>query len=389
MRTLLLTILASWMATATAGEIRFEEQVIDPKIAQIACYAVTSADVNVDGLPDVVAVTENRVLWYENPTWAPHVMLEDQVERDHVCIAPFDIDGDGMVDFAFGAGWTKIGTIYWMKRGATLEDKWQVFPIGREAWTHRMRFGNVLGKARPQLVVSPLNAVESPGVRLLAFEIPQNPARDRWPMTILDESLHRVHNHVHLDLNSDQLDGTLAASQEGVFLFRREVNGTFSKRLIGAGAPGNQPEETGAGEVKLGRLGEGRFFLATIEPMHGHSVAVYTGPIPLPEGELADRTVIDSSFKQGHAIGCADLDRDGIDEIVAGHRETNSDGQVAIYFYRATDATGKNWGRSPLDLGGMAVEDLLPVDLNGDGLPEVVAGGRSTQNLKIYWNRTR
>ncbi len=387
MRSLLCLLLLC--SSLNAAEISFEAQELDPEIAKVACYAVTLADVNTDGKPDIVAVTENRVLWFENPTWKPRVIIEDQVERDHVCIAPYDIDGDGQIDFALGAGWTKIGTMYWLKRGASLDEKWQVFPIGKEVSTHRMRFGNVLGKDRPQLVVSPLNPSEAPGVRLMVFEIPKAPMTDRWPLTVMDESLHRVHNHWHLDLNGDKVDGTLAASQEGVFLFRHEENGKFSKRQIGTGAAGTKPEETGAGEVKLGHLGKDKFFLATIEPMHGHSVVVYTGPMPLPEGQLADRLVIDDSFKQGHAIGCADLDHDGVDEIIAGHREPNSDGKVAVYYYRASDEAGTQWFRYPLDIGGMASEDLTVGDLNGDGYPEVIAGGRSTHNLKIYWNRSK
>ncbi len=241
-------------ATVTAGEIRFEAQELDPAIAKVACYAVSLADVNGDAKPDIVAVTENRVLWYENPTWKPRVIIEDQVERDHVCIAPFDIDGDGQVDFALGAGWTKIGTIYWLKRGATLDEKWQVFPIAKEVSTHRMRFGNVLGKDRPQLVVSPLNPSEDrPGVRMLAFEIPAQPQTERWPLTVMDGSLHRVHNHWHFDANGDNVDGTLTASQEGLNLLKHQGNGLFSKQLIGTGASGSKPEEMGAGEVKLGR----------------------------------------------------------------------------------------------------------------------------------------
>ncbi|RLS56056.1 MAG: VCBS repeat-containing protein [Planctomycetota bacterium] len=381
----LLLLLSSVLS---AGEIQFETQELDSAVAKVACYAVSLADVNTDGKPDVIAVTENRVLWYENPTWKPRVIIEDQVERDHVCIAPFDIDGDGQIDFALGAGWTKLGTMYWLKRGASLDEKWQVFPIAKEVSTHRMRFGNVLGKDRPQLVVSPLNPSEAPGVRLLAFEIPNAPTADRWPLTVMDESLHRVHNHWHLDLNGDHVDGTLTSSQEGVFLFRHEGSGKFSKRQIGTGTAGTKPEETGAGEVKLGRLGKDKFFLATVEPMHGHSVVVYTGPMPLPEGQLADRQVIDDSFKQGHALGCADLDHDGVDEIIAGHREPNTDGKVAVYYYRASNDAGTKWDRHPLDLGGMASEDLVTGDLNGDGYPEVIAGGRATHNLKIYWNRT-
>ena len=40
-----------------------------------------------------------------------------------------------------------------------------------------------------------------------------------------------------------------------------------------------------------------------------------------------------------------------------------------------------------VDDGGVAVEDLVAADLDGDGRPEIVAGGRATHNVKIYWNR--
>src|ERR1700748_841428 len=86
---------------ASAGCPKFVERVIDPMIGEV-CYAVTRADVNGDGKLDIVAVSENRVQWYEAPSWTKHVILEDQTERDNVCIAPLVIDGDGQVDFALG-----------------------------------------------------------------------------------------------------------------------------------------------------------------------------------------------------------------------------------------------------------------------------------------------
>src|SRR5690606_26105922 len=129
----------------------------DPQIGKI-CYAVTSADVDGDGLQDIVAVTENRVLWYRNPTWEKRLVVEDQTPRDNVCIAAYDIDGDGQIDFALGAGWTQTGTIHWLKRGPSLEDRWSVHFIGEERWVHRMQFADVLGTGTPQLVLSPLNA---------------------------------------------------------------------------------------------------------------------------------------------------------------------------------------------------------------------------------------
>ena len=35
----------------------------------------------------------------------------------------------------------------------------------------------------------------------------------------------------------------------------------------------------------------------------------------------------------------------------------------------------------------MGCEDALAADLDGDGRLDIVAGGRSTHNVKIYWNR--
>jgi hypothetical protein len=37
----------------------------------------------------------------------------------------------------------------------------------------------------------------------------------------------------------------------------------------------------------------------------------------------------------------------------------------------------------------MACEDLKIADLDGDGQPDIIASGRATHNLVIYWNRTK
>src|SRR5438874_2483890 len=97
-------------------------------------YAVRLVDVNNDGKKDIVVVDQRRVVWYENPTWKRRTIIEGQTKPDNVCIAPYDIDGDGRVDFALGAGWnpsnTKSGgTLQWLRRGKTLDEPWTVHPI--------------------------------------------------------------------------------------------------------------------------------------------------------------------------------------------------------------------------------------------------------------------
>ncbi|RMG39844.1 MAG: VCBS repeat-containing protein [Planctomycetota bacterium] len=378
-RTLVAASLSGWLvgSLAAAEFPTFVARTLDPQIGKV-CYAVTVADVDADGRNDIVAVTENRVLWYQAPGWKKRVIIEDQTPRDNVCIAPHDIDGDGLIDFALGAGWTKIGTIHWLRRRSSLDEKWQVFSIGREPWLHRMRWADVLGKGRPQLVISPLNATQGKGVRLMAFEVPARPESDRWPATILDHSLNRMHNHWHVDLDGDGTIDTLTASREGVHWITRR-DGAFVKVRLAAGEVADDPNQSGAGEVKTGRSGDG-LYIVTVEPMHGHTLSVYT-----PQGALDrpwKRHVIDHGFRRGHAIWTADFDADGDDDIAFGHSDTPEVPGVNVY--ECVDAHRGKWRKHVIDAGGIATEDLVATDLTGDGVPDIVAGGRATHNLKLY-----
>lgn len=379
---------------ATAAEFpKFETKVLDPDIGKV-CYAVTLADVDGDGKLDAVAVSENRVLWYQAPDWKRRVIIDDQTERDNVCIAPLDIDGDGKIDFAVGAGWSgkNTGQLAWLSRGATLDDKWHVHLIGHEPWTHRMRFANVTGGKRPQLVVSPLNKTQGDGVRLLAFSIPANPKTDKWSSQVLNATMNRMHNHWHLDWNNDGLEDTVTASQEGVHLIQSKsgaipLTGLTTTKL-GSGAAGEKPEAQGAGEIKVGKLKGGPRFITTVEPMHGKACAVYVEP---KSGEASSdglwpRHVIDATLNRGHALWTCDIDGDGSDEIVLGFSDPGP-GPIkgpGVFIYKADDATGTKWTKHTIDDGGMATEDLICADLTGDGKLDILAGGRATHNVKLY-----
>lgn len=389
-----------WTPAIAAEFPTFRRQVIDSEIGKV-CYAVSTTDVNGDGKLDVVAVSENRIQWYENPAWQKHVILEDQTERDNVCLAAHDIDGDGQIDFAVGAGWTKIGTLQWISRQADPKVLWKVNFIGQELSTHRMSFADVLGKGKPQLVVSPLNRSVAEGARLLAFEIPKNPVTDRWQAIPLDSTLNRLHAHTHIDWNPGRDMETLTASQEGVHLIDLKRPAAFANRKLVEGASGTSPEQKGAGEVKSGQLRwnakggsilSSRQYLATIEPMHGTAAVVYISEND--ERTQWKRVVLETGLKQGHALWTVDLNYDGYDEIVVGFREkgtalTNGPGLMVFECVDPKNSdgpTGSTWKKHIIDDGGCAVEDALAADLNGDGQPDLIAGGRATHNVVIYWN---
>jgi hypothetical protein len=372
-------------AKCWAGVPSFTGTTIDRHAGEI-CYAVTVADVDGDRRPDIVVATENRVLWYQAPNWTKRVIIEDQTERDNVCIAAQDIDGDGQIDLALGAGWTKVGTIQWLARGASLDEHWIVHAIGIEPWTHRMRWADVLDEGRPQLVVSPLNAAPGQaGVRLTAFRVPQNPRTDPWPRVVVDNSLNRMHNHWHDRAAEDGAPCTLTASQEGIHRICY-TGEKFEKTLLHAGMRGDDAMTSGAGEIKTGKLASGSQFITTIEPMHGTNVVVYARS--LVGGGTYERRVIDDRFVRGHGLWTADLDSDGADEVIAGHSDQGPGPNKGpgVYVYEAQDSNATKWNKHVVDDGGMATEDLLAADVTGDGLIDIIACGRATHNVKLYVN---
>jgi hypothetical protein len=56
-----------------------------------------------------------------------------------------------------------------------------------------------------------------------------------------------------------------------------------------------------------------------------------------------------------------------------------------VFVYTPNDDGG--WQKHVIDDKDMAAEDLAAADLNGDGRIDIVAVGRATHNVRIYWNQ--
>ncbi len=375
------------LSTPVHAGLRFRPEQIQRDFGVV--YAVLTADVNGDSKPDIVAINPTQAVWYENPGWRRHVVLDGGTKKDNVCIAAHDVDGDGKLDLAVGADWQPSntaagGSLQWIRQSPALP--WNLIPIGEEPTLHRIRWGDVDGDGRQELIVVPLHgrgtkgpAWDGNGARILVYRPPKDPSRDAWQPEVADESLHIVHNFI-------VEEGEIwTASKEGVHALKRGAGGVWNKRRLGEGAPG---------EIKLGRLNRVRH-LATVEPWHGNSIVVYSEPTapPDPQAALRDkptaianalwkREVIETQLAQAHALGWGDFDGDGADDLAVGWRGK----PFGVGVYRR-DPAGR-WSKSMVDDGGMAAEDLAVEDLNGDGRPEIIAAGRATGNVVIYWNES-
>ena len=340
-------------------------------------YGLAIGDVDGDDRPDILLADQQEFAWYRNNGWQRFTIVSDLTERDNVCLAAADIDNDGQVELAVGAQWnpgetsdeSASGSVHYLIRPNDPTQTWTPIKLPHEPTVHRMHWVKTNDDYR--LVVLPLHgrgnkSGKGEGVQVIAYQ-PNQHVDQSWETSLIDSTMHLTHNF-------DVVDGStmFVAGKEGV-------------KQIGHASRGWQidplPQLTqGAGEVRRGFFAEDDPFLVTVEPMHGNQLVLYQGE------NYSERSVLFDDLKQGHAVACADLLGLGRDQVVVGWREPNEQGKVGIKIFVPVDEEGNGWMHFWIDEDGMACEDLKVADLDQDGDLDIVAAGRATKNLKIYWN---
>jgi FG-GAP-like repeat len=344
-------------------------------------YQVVVADLNHDGKPDLIALASGmpELVWYENPTWARHV-IAGGFSRMINCAA-WDADGDGIPEIVLASGFSNeaknsVGIVSVLHHDGDPRGLWKVTEIDRLTTSHRLRWADVDGNGKKVLVNAPLTGAhaEAPDYRdhtPLVFYRP-----GEWKRELIgDQNEGVVHGIYAIDWDGDGRDELLTASFVGIDLYKPGKDGRWTRTEIAKGDPAAWPKG-GSSDVAAGRIGGARY-LAAIEPWHGNQVAVYR-----QQGASWLRRVIDDSLADGHTIWAADLNGDGNDDIIAGFRG----GKHGVYVYYADDAHGERWSKSVLDDGGMAAAACAAADLNADGRIDVTCIGAATANLKWYEN---
>jgi hypothetical protein len=346
-------------------------------------YHVTAADINKDGKTDLLAVATGAkvdLVWFENPAWTPHVMASGfpgMINAD-----AFDTDKDGYPEIALQSGFSTTpakgdGVMTLLTKGADVNAPWTAKEFDRMPSVHRVRWVDFEGNGRKMVVNGPLGGVAGvppdykDKVSIYAYALP-----DLKRQTITDADEGVLHGLQVVDWDGKGREALLGASFMGIHLYRYN-NGAWQRTRLTAGNPEPWPKN-GSSDVVVLRTKAGRQ-LASIEPWHGNQVVIYRG-----KGETWDtRTVIDDTLNDGHTMVNADLDGDGVDEVIAGYR--GGGGGVNIYRLGANDQWAKFVVAAPAEKS-MAAAGCAVAHLNGDKRIDFACIGTSTANLKWYEN---
>jgi len=378
---------------APFGTVTFTPHDIDPDFR--GGYAVAVADFNRDGKPDVIAnsLQATDLAWYENPSWARHVIAADQRQIVNDAIA--DLDGDGIPEIAFQSAFAmqpaNSAGLNWIARhDGDPRQPWKIEKIDSFPTSHHVAWADLDGDGKPELLNAPLL-----GPKGLAPTYDQDKASvfwyspKDWTRHLVAEDIPGIIHRVRpVRWDGNQRDQFLVASFEGIALYRSKGTGAamaFEKQLLSPGHDTDKAPRLGASDVGVG-MQNGRRFLASVEPWHGNEVVVYTEKA----GAWVRRVLFDK-VASGHEIAVADLNGDGRDDLVVNDNSRPSQNNPSAptggvhVFYAPADAASGEWVYQRLD-DQSAMNGCVIADINGDRRQDVVCTGASGI-VRWYENR--
>ena len=376
---------------------RFAEQLVEANLKD--GYWIQAVDIDGDGRPDLVAsgLALGEVVWYQNPTWKKRRIAK--MDKP-VAIDAADIAGAGCNDLVISHDYGECmfgcrpqdGKISWLRNPGHPDGEWEVRPIGDLLATHRLRLGQFTQTQDLELLALPVVGPQgkSEGVHsaicVTLFTRPADPLRaGEWPRRVVDESRYRIiHGVVQGKFAGRDLDSVLLASEEGISFLRYE-RGEWCANFMHQGEVSQHATTgfKGSGNVAIGKLGkDAHAYIATVEPFHGNTVAVYTREkdATLSEG-CWKRHVLDHfgdpndrGEGPGHHVVCADFDGDGDDEFLVALR--GPEPWQGIHYYKAVDAEHGLFWRTRVSTASAA--RITVADFDGDGRPDFATTGYYT-----------
>lgn len=397
---LVLGALAS-LLPAAAGDVTFRKVTLT---TEYWCDGINAADVDGDGHVDIIA----GPFWYAGPDFKTrHTYFEpvpqalEEKPTNAMFTFPYDFNGDGRIDLLV-LGRVLFHEAYWYENPGRAEAtkpgaRWKRHLVAPRVFGEAPQFLDIDGDGRPEILAisgtSEKEKLKQWGWYAPDWSAPEKPWRFT-PVTEKAEFNHYYHGEGVGDLNGDgRADLVL---NEGWW------------EQPPAGSPPGTPwkkhpftfstDRGGAQILVCDVNGDGRNDVITAKNAHGWGLSWFeqvrdaAGGITFTEhrmmGTREEEKTFGVAFSQTHALTLADLDGDGLPDVVTGKRrwahgpkgDVEPMGTPVNYaFLLRRDARapgGATFVPKLIDDASALGTQVVAVDVNGDGIPDVLTASK-------------
>jgi hypothetical protein len=326
------TITFSVAAAAPPTGFTYEKVTVDP-VAENEPWMKAIGDLNGDGVADlIVSGSHGRIVWYQTPSWTERVIAQTASSQSGSAAADIDLDGD--IDVVVGATWYE---------NVSNASVWTARPLygGNPGMTHDIVIADVNGDGRPDISMR--------GEYNSLVDVFLQGAAASFTKFTLDPGLG--------------LNGLDVA----------DVNGDGRRDIV---VGGRWMENPG------GAIGSAAWPVRTFGQFPGYAavkvVNINGGPADIvlsaseENGRLSwfeqktngtwSEHVIESNLSSVHGFVPADLDRDGLLDLVTS--EYRGQGRLTIYRQQRDSSGVISWQTTTL--GVDQLHNIQAADLNGD-----------------------
>lgn len=370
---------------ADQPSVRFERQVLSD---QYYCDGVTAGDIDADGKLDIVA----GPFWYKGPEFTeahafyePVVLPREPSPSNSMFSFVHDFDNDGLQDILV------LGRVH--KHVA----RWYQNPgSGDGLWKSHFAFERVRGESPMMVDIDGDDRVEiichwdgrwgwiEPSV-----DDPYRPWKFRaiggnegWPQFYHGEGVGDVDGDGRLDLiiNDGWYQHPNTAAGDSQWLFRRH---RFAEGRGGAQMFAQDVDGDGDHDV-ISAVDAHGWGLAWYEHRSGDAGIRFAERLIM--GDHSREAELGAAFTQPHALDLADIDGDGLLDIVTGKRmwahgpkgDIEPSADPVVYWFRLTRPTDRTVRYVPhrIDANSGVGTQLFAGDVDGDGRADVVTASK-------------
>ena len=374
--------------------ITFEKQVLT---SEYWCDGITAADINRDGKMDVIA----GPFWYEGPTFkTAHAFYEpvpqplEEKPTNSMFSFAYDFNGDGWTDILV-LGRVLFHEAFWYENPGRadvgkIDSRWKKHLVSPRVFGESPLFEDVDGDGKPEIVsISGTTAQDK--IKQWGWYTPDwaNPTRP-WrfvPITEKGDFNHYYHGEGIGDINGDgRADLVL---NEGWW----EQPAKGAESALWKKHPFVFSKDRGGAQILVYDVnGDSKNDVITAKNAHGWGLSWFEhkrdaqGEIMFVEhrlmGTREEEKEFGVAFSQPHALTLADLDGDGLQDIVTGKRRwahgpkgdvEPNEAPVLYWFELKRDAKGSATFTPHLidDKSGVGVQ-LTVRDVNADSRPDIL-----------------